>query len=127
MPTPVSIAAVATPPADPRTAVKVAMRPVAASKETNESAPAKKSADSAKPAQASAEQMKQLQDALQQRFATVAPELQFSVDQSSGRAVIKVIDQSTKEVIRQIPSEQALKLNEALANFQQGLLLDRKV
>jgi len=43
-------------------------------------------------------------------------ELRFSVDEDSGRTVIKVMDLSTKEVIRQIPNEEALifarKLNE---------------
>ena len=36
-------------------------------------------------------------------------ELQFSVDEDSGRTVIKVMDMNTNEVIRQIPNEEALK------------------
>ena len=36
-------------------------------------------------------------------------ELLFSVDEDSGRTVIKVMDMNTKEVIRQIPNEEALK------------------
>lgn len=36
--------------------------------------------------------------------------LQFSVDQDSGRTVIRVMDKETDEVIRQIPPEEALKL-----------------
>ena len=36
--------------------------------------------------------------------------LQFSVDESSGRTVIKVVDKDTKEVIRQIPEQQVLEL-----------------
>jgi len=32
-------------------------------------------------------------------------DLQFSVDQDSGRTVIKVVDSETEQVIRQIPSE----------------------
>ena len=43
-------------------------------------------------------------------------ELHFSVDENSGRTVIKVLDMETKEIIRQIPPEEALnfarKLNE---------------
>ena len=35
-------------------------------------------------------------------------ELQFSVDKDSGFTVIKVMDVETKEVIRQIPGEEAL-------------------
>lgn len=37
-------------------------------------------------------------------------ELRFSVDRDLGRAVVSVIDQSTQEVIRQIPNETALRL-----------------
>lgn len=37
-------------------------------------------------------------------------DLQFSVDEDSGRTVIKVIDSETNNVIRQIPSEQVLEL-----------------
>lgn len=37
-------------------------------------------------------------------------DLQFSVDEDSGRTVIKVIDSETKNLIRQIPSEQVLEL-----------------
>lgn len=36
--------------------------------------------------------------------------LQFSIDESSGRTVIKVIDKLTQEVIRQIPEEHVLAL-----------------
>ena len=36
-------------------------------------------------------------------------ELSFSIDEDSGRTVIKVMDMDTKEVIRQIPSEEVLK------------------
>ena len=36
--------------------------------------------------------------------------LQFSVDESSGRTVIKVVDKDTQEVIRQIPEQQVLEL-----------------
>ena len=36
-------------------------------------------------------------------------ELAFSVDEGSGRTVIKVMDTDTQEVIRQIPNEEALK------------------
>jgi flagellar protein FlaG len=37
-------------------------------------------------------------------------DLQFSVDEESGRNVVKVIDSKSKEVIRQIPSEEVLAL-----------------
>jgi flagellar protein FlaG len=35
-------------------------------------------------------------------------ELQFSIDDTSGRTVIKVVDAETKQIIRQIPPEEVL-------------------
>ena len=74
----------------------------------------------------SAEEIQRLTAELQRRVNTVAPELVFSIDQSSGRSVIQITDSATKEVIRQIPSEDTLQMNQALERFQHGLLLDNK-
>ena len=52
-------------------------------------------------------------------------DLSFSVHEASGRTVVTVLDGETREVIRQIPSEEVLRLSEALAESR-GLLLDRK-
>ena len=41
-------------------------------------------------------------------------ELQFSVDEDSGDTVIKVIDSKTDEVLRQIPSEEVMRLRQRL-------------
>lgn len=41
--------------------------------------------------------------------------LQFSIDEASGRNVIKVIDAETREVIRQFPMEEVLALSKAVA------------
>ena len=40
--------------------------------------------------------------------------LEFSIDTDSKRTVVKVIDQSTKEVLRQIPTLEALDIAKAL-------------
>ncbi len=46
----------------------------------------------------------------------VRRELKFNIDEDSGKTVIKIMDMTTNEVIRQIPNEEALvfarKLNE---------------
>lgn len=55
-----------------------------------------------------------------------AKELQFNIDKDSGRTVIKVVDTSTQEVIRQIPSEEMLSMAKALDQLQ-GLLIKQKV
>jgi len=47
----------------------------------------------------------------------VRRELHFSIDEHTGRTVIKVIDSATKKVVRQIPPEQILNLVKA---FQQS-------
>ncbi|MDR1890372.1 MAG: flagellar protein FlaG [Zoogloeaceae bacterium] len=51
--------------------------------------------------------------------------LAFSVDEESGRVVVKVTDNDTKEVIRQLPSEEALALAKALDKLK-GLLIHQK-
>ena len=48
--------------------------------------------------------------------------LQFSVDEESGRTVIKVVDSQTNQLIRQIPPEEVLVLARNLANGE-GLIL----
>lgn len=44
-------------------------------------------------------------------------ELNFSIDRASGRTVIKVVNPNSGEVIRQIPSEEVLKMAAALARY----------
>jgi len=41
-------------------------------------------------------------------------ELKFSIDSESGDMVIKVIDQETDEVVREIPSEEVVRLRKRL-------------
>ena len=51
--------------------------------------------------------------------------LQFSVDDTSGDTVIKVIDSETEEVVRQIPSEEILEARHAAEKYR-GILLEKK-
>jgi len=51
--------------------------------------------------------------------------LNFSVDDSTERVVVKVMDTTTQEVVRQIPTEETLKFAEHLEGML-GLLLDDK-
>jgi len=50
-------------------------------------------------------------------------DLNFRVDEGSGRTIVTVLDGETKEVIRQIPSEEFLRMAEVLAE-NSALLLD---
>lgn len=51
--------------------------------------------------------------------------LQFNIDDSTGLTVVKVIDTDTKEVIKQIPSEDMLALAKALDQIK-GLLVKQQ-
>ena len=71
---------------------------------------------------------KQLQDSVNQLNNTASlynSSLQFSVDKDTGATVVKVIDKSNNQVIRQIPSEEALRIAKAIGDFK-GLLLKDK-
>ena len=62
-----------------------------------------------------------------QRFVeTMTNNLQFSIDDDSGRTVVKVVDRQTEEVLRQIPSEEMLDIARALGKLK-GLLVEQKV
>jgi len=50
-------------------------------------------------------------------------ELHFAVDDQSGETVIKVVDRATDEVVRQIPSDEVLRLRQRLAEMS-GALFD---
>ena len=50
-------------------------------------------------------------------------DLQFMVDDASGRTVIKVLDTETKEVIRQIPPEELLRIATYLTDTDGSSLL----
>lgn len=52
-------------------------------------------------------------------------DINFSIDESSGIRVVKIIDRSSNEVIRQMPSEEAVALAQALDKLQ-GLLIRDK-
>lgn len=55
----------------------------------------------------------------------LSPNLEFSVDSDIHRTIVKVVDQQTKEVIRQIPSEEIIELAKAMDQAQ-GLLIKQK-
>ncbi|NWK77241.1 flagellar protein FlaG [Aquitalea sp. LB_tupeE] len=52
-------------------------------------------------------------------------QLEFSVDKETNIQVVKVVDQETHQVIRQIPTEDAIRIAKAIDDFK-GLLLKDK-
>ncbi|WP_370231090.1 flagellar protein FlaG [Marinobacter nauticus] len=57
----------------------------------------------------------------------VQRDLQFEVDNEMGQTIVKVVDQQTQEVIRQIPDEVALRLAEKLQQDEPLTLFNIKV
>lgn len=49
----------------------------------------------------------------------ITRELKFSVDEELGRTIVRVIDENTGDVIRQIPSEDMLQLAKNLAEIKE--------
>jgi len=72
-------------------------------------------------------------DVVNQAVALEQRSLNFSIDDVSGRSVIKVVDFETDELIKQIPSEELLKVAQDIKRLQEemgqsiGLLIDSKV
>jgi flagellar protein FlaG len=78
------------------------------------------------PQEMSAETLQKAVQEVSEAVKPVAQSLQFTMEKDLGRTVVKVMDTETKEVIRQIPSEEILAIAKAL-NKLQGLLVEQKV
>ncbi len=81
--------------------------------------PAGRSVDEPQPAsrleaEPSREEVEDAVSTIQQFAQSVRRNLEFQLDESSGRVVVKVTDGESGDVVRQIPSEDALRLAESL-------------
>lgn len=74
---------------------------------------------------ASEKQVQQAVEQIQQTTEELAQNLQFSIDKDTGITVIKVMDSQTQEVIRQIPTEEAVSIARTLDKVK-GLLFSDK-
>lgn len=77
---------------------------------------------------AKAPSMEQVNEAVKQlnnAMKAMSQGLEFSVDRDVHKVVVKVVDQQTKEVLRQMPSEEALDIAKAMDRVQ-GLLIRQK-
>ncbi|MBG6219385.1 MULTISPECIES: flagellar protein FlaG [unclassified Janthinobacterium] len=88
---------------------------------TTDSKPAGK-ATSKEDAQSELKEVRQAVSDINKAMQFMSRELEFSVDTDSDRTVVKVIDQQTREVIRQMPTKEALEIGKALEKVQ-GLLI----
>ncbi|KQZ43335.1 flagellar protein FlaG [Duganella sp. Root1480D1] len=100
-------------------ALPVAGRSPAAAVETIDAVKAKEATPSKKDVE---EAVAKLNKTVQER----AQSLLFSIDDDSHRTVVKVIDQHTKEVLRQIPTPEALEIAKAIDAFKGGWLVDQE-
>ena len=64
-------------------------------------------------------------DQISQHLRQNPGSLQFSVDEELGRVIVKIVDTETQDVIRQIPSEEAIALAKSLSKMT-GMLLSTK-
>jgi flagellar protein FlaG len=113
-----------TTPAPAAIADRLAARPVQPSGAGATAAEASKEAapvQQAKPAP-DEEQVTQALKSINELLKTRSPDLEFSIDRDSDRAIVKVVDKETQEVIRQMPSEDALQIAKALDRLQSMLI-----
>ncbi|MFJ2537769.1 flagellar protein FlaG [Pseudomonas sp. NPDC087614] len=79
-----------------------------------------------KSAQDEQEKLKMAVQEIEKFVQSVKRNLEFSIDEPSGRVVVKVISSDSGEVIRQIPNEEFLKLANSL-NDASSLLFSAKI
>jgi len=61
-----------------------------------------------------AESLEEAVSSIKDFVQTIRRDLNFDLDDSSGKMVVKVTDRASGEVVRQIPTEEALRLAENL-------------
>lgn len=97
-------------PVSAKTAVSASEEPLATKMPTGASNSVERSANRGGQEQASPAELKQAVESINGFLQNQKRALEFSVDDETGHVVITVMDVERKEVIRQIPSELALKL-----------------
>ena len=87
-------------------------------------AKAAKSADAAEGAPPSREQVSDAVRKINEGMAASSQSLEFAIDDDSKEIVVKIIDQGTREVVRQIPSVEALEIAKSIDKMR-GLLISQ--
>ena len=104
--------------------------PVPVARTTEAAATTQTSKPAAPAERPSPEQLEAAVSELSNAMQSVQRNLNFSIDEDSGQTVVKVIDSSSNEVIRQFPSEEALalarRMRESDSSEISGLLLQSK-
>jgi len=63
-------------------------------------------------------------DDLNQVVQNIQRQLEFSVDEESGKTIVRVMDSQTGDLIRQLPPEELLALSRYLKEYQNSLQTD---
>jgi flagellar protein FlaG len=82
----------------------------------------------AKPAEtteASAEQIQSAINKIQQSVPLAQQNMQFSVDDETGKTVVSITDKDSGELIRQVPSEELMEIAKNIGRMQ-GLLVNNQ-
>ncbi len=87
------------------------------------STPATESAVRQPSRSAEMEQTKQAVEDIERMMKLFSRNVEFSYDSDENRAIMRVVDQETKEIIRQVPTKEALEIAKALAKIQDMLLV----
>ncbi len=82
----------------------------------------------------SAAEVKEALQTINSSMRELSRKLEFSVDPDSDRVIVRIVDQQTSEIIRQMPTHEALDIAKAIdkninkaAHKTQGLLISQKV
>jgi flagellar protein FlaG len=73
----------------------------------------------------SLDQVKRAVQDINKALQALSQSVEFSVDEESAHTIVRVVDQNTKEIIRQMPSQETLEIARALDKVQ-GLLIRQK-
>ena len=66
-------------------------------------------------------QLEKAVQSLNNSLQSASRDLRFSVDDKTDRVVVKVVDQTTGETVRQFPPKEALAIAASIEQFQEGL------
>lgn len=94
-----------------------------ATAKANASSAAVDTANSTGGAEPTSKELKSAVDKLNQSMTASAQDLEFSVDEDSKRTVVKLVDRNTHEVLRQMPTKEALEIAKSLDKAM-GKLID---
>lgn len=97
-------------------------REVAAPAQKDAAAPLQTIGAVEKPDAAGHQHVEQAINNINKSLQTQSQGLEFSIDPDSDRTVVKVVDQETRQVLRQMPTAEALEIAKALDKTQ-GMLI----